>query len=60
MGLFFKFDQAVPERVPKKGDFFRQDLGETYISGMAPKRRILMGFFTIFWEKTLITLSKVT
>ena len=43
----------------KKGGIFRQDFGKTYISGMAPKWRILMGFFTIFWEKTLITLSKV-
>ena len=35
---------------PKKGGIFRRDLEGTYISGMAPKRRTLMGFFAIFWE----------
>ena len=27
---------------------------------MAPKRRFLKGFFAIFWESILITLSKMT
>ena len=39
--------------------FFRQDLEGTYISEMALKRRFLKGF-AIFWEITLITLSKMS
>ena len=35
-------------------------LEETYISRMAPKRIFLKAFFAIFWNETLITLSKVT
>ena len=54
MGLFLSFDQAVLKIVEfyctQKGGIFRQDLEGTYISGMAPKRRILMEFFTIFWK----------
>ena len=40
MGLFLKFGQVVSEiftfYCSKKRDFFRQDLEETYISGVAP------------------------
>ena len=40
MGLFLKFGQVVSEiftfYCSKKRDFFRQDLEETYRSGVAP------------------------
>ena len=58
MGLCFKFDQVVPEifefQHTKKGAIFRQDLGETYISGMAPKRRILEGVLPFSGKKLFV------
>ena len=50
MGLFFKFGQAVAEIFGflclKKG-FFRQDLEQTYMSGMAPKSGSFCNFLEI-------------
>ena len=62
MGLFFGFGQVIPEifefQCSKKGCFFRQDLKRTIWNGT--KNKIFDRFFTILWEKKLITLSKMT
>ena len=61
-GLIFKIWPSgsgdIRILVLQKIGFVRQNLEGTYLSEMAPKSRFLKGFFAIFWEKTLITLSK--
>ena len=55
MGSFFKFRQAVPKIFeffsPRNRVFFRKGLEGTYMSGMAPKRRILKGFLQLSGNK---------
>ena len=51
MGSFFKFGQAAPEIFEFKWVFFRQDLEGTYVSEMAPKKKIFEGFLQFSWKK---------
>ena len=60
MGLFFKFGlrRYLNFFAPRKGVFLDKISRE--LSGMAPKRRFLIGFLQFSGKKTLITLSKMT